>query len=214
MNPNIELYETYRKESIALCNELLETVKDDFIEAARALGCLANGKIVFDLKSDQDVFLDFIIHDFVNHESKQKTAIQAYASSSKYQKLSVIKKELLDASLKAIPSLYLVKDVDKENNVIKLFDVLNSFKEVEIIDISLSQTLKKKKNHIFMRILQLEKFGMTSGVSSIFNSSKIKVIEKKYSRMLKLFDEDNIGHKRVVSFFHLNHTYGLPVVFK
>lgn len=212
MNPNTELYKTYRKAGKDLAIEFIKIVQDDFKEAARALGILEDEQIVIDDESDQDSFFDFIIHDFVNLESNQ-TAVQAYASSDKYKELDTIQKELVDANLKAVPSLYLVKDVDKENNSIKLFDVFNSFKETEIIDIGLSKTLKKRKHYIFMRVLELEKLGMTTGMSSVFDSSKFKKLEKKYLKMSKIMQGFSISHKRTVCFFHLNHTFGLPVSF-
>ncbi len=212
-NKKIHIYWEYRKQGMLLNDTLLDSMSHEDIEKCASLFDLIDesGAFYFDNKSDQDQLMDFAIHDY--QENNGGNAIQKFADSNRYKSLLKPEKEILDAKINSIQSLFLVDYTKPAENILGLKDVFNSYQNIEIIDTSLSDHLAPKKKYIFTRIMQFNDFSCTTGVAYIFNKDKYNKIKNAYLKQLKHYSYLNSRTRKAVAFFYVNKKYGLPVIY-
>ncbi len=64
---------------------------------------------------------------------------------------------------------------------------------------------------IFTRVLTLESFNITSGVSFVFRKDKEEILRKKYKSMIKQTVAYTPQAKNFIVFLKLSHKFGLPL---
>ncbi|MDP1772575.1 MAG: hypothetical protein Q8L15_09855 [Methylobacter sp.] len=184
----------------------------DLDNVGRLLGILRKGKLMFDEEgsggTDINHFSDFAIFDYYN--AKGLNIVQRYLQQYKEQ-LSETEERLIQAYLNARSSLFSIIEVDPKKSTLKLQDLFDDTYQVEITDISMSQSTLLSDCLIFTRVLTIESFNMTSGVSFLFRKDEEEILQKKYKSLIK----QTVGYtpqaKNFIVFLKLSHKFGIPI---
>lgn len=213
-NHIIEKYKAYREIGKELNGKLFRFLSKEEMSKGAFLFNLIDetGSYCFSDEADQDRFTDFLIHDYLDKESKN--AVQKLIESEGYDLFSAIDKDIIEAKTNSIQSLFLLDYTKPDEGLLGLKDVFNSFKSIEILDIGLSNCLKPQKNYIFTRIMQFDEFSCTTGIAHIFDVKKINKIKKSYSKYTKIYSNLKFRTKKSVAFYHVNKQHGKPVGYK
>ena len=110
-------------------------------------------------------------------------------------------------------SLYQIKSIDKENHTLYLEDMLNVGENISIIGIGFSESAPCNMI-VFLRIIKLQKFNFTSGMAMSFLENHREYLlrrSKKFAKKLKMEDE---SIKKFISYFNLNRTDGIEIIFE
>jgi len=204
-----EKYISYRKRLVALHMQILtECVSDeDYLKSAGILGILSeNNEIVIESTSEKDALYDYNIYGNIRNGSN---ALSEYVN--KYPPSNKVDEELLLAMKSSDVGLYEVTNHDPENGIIMLTDVMNSSLTIKLIDIGLSENLNSNIL-LFTRLIHLDEFSMTSGLTFAFSIDHKEYLIKKSQKMKKKVKEFDASVARFVTFFQLNRSDGLPVL--
>ena len=117
---------------------------------------------------------------------------------------------ILKASRDGYTSLFEVLETKKNENIIRLYDLLRD-DDKEIIDINLSQTVDKKRL-LFLRYIDLHEFSMSSGVSFVYGSSHKETLLRRYRTEIRTRFKINKSITRFLIFHRLNQQFGQEVV--
>lgn len=209
----IKNYQQLRAEAANFSYKLFGQLKrTDLNNAGRLLGILHKGILMFDDEgtggTNMHHFADFAIFDYYNVEGSN--VVQRYWQQNKGQ-LSKVEERLIQAYLKAHSSLFSVIEIDPKKSTVKLQDLFDDNHQVEITDISMSQSPLVKDCLIFTRVLTVDSFNMTSGVSFVFPKDKGEILHKKYRTMIK----QSVGYtpqaKNFIVFLKLSHKLGVQI---
>lgn len=207
MAPNSDLvrkYNLYRKRGMELNNKLMKSLDGDLLlEAAEQLGIVdKSGTIVFESEDESDVLMDFALNDY---REDGRSVAELYREKPGGE--DEVERELLDGLAAAYTSLFRVGPVSKEHRTVELEDVLDEKGTVQIIDNGLSMA-PARHTLLFLRVIPLKDFNMSSGVSFIFP-------EETRARMLRAYDNfysrvkaDNDATRRYVAFFKAGRIFG------
>lgn len=172
------------------------------------MGVLQDNELVIETESEKDLLLDFAIYEKIDGD---KNAVELYMSSELPKE--EIEVELLEAMKNSTASLYSIESIDEANNTLCLVDLLNGEEKVTITDIGFSQTASTNII-LFTRIIKLNKFSITSGMSMIFSKNRKEFLISKSGKMYNKVIHKNLGIKRFVTFFKLNRSNGYKIDFE
>lgn len=210
---SLEYYRQWRAEGMDFNSKLFRQLnRTDLNNVGRLLGVLRKGVLMFDEKGARgtniDHFADFAIFDYYNAEGLN--VVQCYWRQHKEQ-LSKAEDRLIQAYLNARSSLFSVVEIDPQKSIIKLQDLFNDNYQVEITDISMSKSPLLNDCLIFTRVLMVEPFNMTSGVSFVFRKDKEEILRKRYKSMIKQTIAYTLQAKNFIVFLKLSHKFGVQI---
>jgi len=203
-----EKYRNYRKKQVGLHKAILEgfVSADDYLKAAALLGILnTNNKVVIESKSEEDALYDFSIYGNIRAGS---SALSEYIE--KYPPGNSEDEELLSAMKRSDVQLYEVAN-SKEDGFIILKDQFLKTESIRLIDIGMSENLNPNIL-LFTRLIHLNEFSMTSGLTFAFSKDHIEYLMQKARKMIKKIQSGNDSADRFIAFFNLNRIDGLPVL--
>ncbi len=209
---SLEYYRQLRSEGMDLNSKLFRQLnRADLNNAGRLLGVLRKGVLMLDDEegtggTNMEHFADFAIFDYYNAEGLN--VVQRYWQKHKGQ-LSEAEDRLIQAYLNARSSLFSVVEVDPQKSIIKLQDLFDDNYQVEITDISMSQSPLVNDCLIFTRVLTVEPFNITSGISFVFRKDKEEILLKKYKPMIKQTIAYTPQAKNFIVFLKLSHKLGV-----
>jgi len=204
-----EKYISYRKRLVELHMKILkEFVSDeDYLKSASIIGILdKNNKVVIESTSENDALYDFNIYGNIRNGSN---ALSEYIN--KYPPSNKADEELLIAMKTSDIGLYQIADHDQENRIIMLRDVMNNSEPIKLIDIGMSENFNPNI-FLFTRLIHLDEFSMTSGLTFAFAIDHKDYLIKKSHKMIKKVTGFDESVARFITFFMLNRSNGLPVL--
>ncbi|MCK9397986.1 MAG: hypothetical protein M0Q44_20655 [Methylobacter sp.] len=210
---SLKYYRQLRTEGMEFNSKLFgQLTRTDLDNIGRLLGILRKGILRFDEEgtggTDINHFSNFAIFDYCN--AKGLNVIQRYWQQYQGQ-LSREEDRLIQAYLNTRSSLFSVIEIDLQKSTIKLQDLFDDNYQVEITDISMSQFPLLNDCLIFTRVLTLESFNITSGVSFVFRKDKEEILRKKYKSMIKQTVAYTPQAKNFIVFLKLSHKFGVPL---
>lgn len=206
----IEIYKEYRGKQVNLHSKILKSVvsRERLLKAASTIGILKKDQVVMEKEEEGDLFFDFNVYEKIEDN---KNAVGIYIENNSVE--DKIELELLEAMKNTNTSLYKIKSIDKEKNTLYLEDMLNGGEDISIIDIGFSESASCDMI-LFLRIIKLQKFNFTSGVAMVFLENHLEYLlrrSKKFAKKLKMEDE---SIKKFISYFNLNRTDGIEIIFE
>ena len=207
----IEIYKQYREKQMVLHSKILKSAvnRERLLEAASMLGMLwKKDQIVMEREEERDLFLDFNVYERIENN---KNAVDIYSENNKVE--DEIEFELLEDMKNSKTSLYKIKSIDKERNILYLEDVLNGGENISIIDIGFSQSAICNMI-LFLRIIKLQKFNFTSGVAMACSGNHLEYLLRRGKKFAKKLEIEDESLKRFISYFNLHRTDGLETVFE
>ena len=206
----IEIYKEYREKQVNLHSKILKSVvsRERLLKAASTIGILKKDQVVMEKEEEWDLFFDFNVYERIEDN---KNAVEIYIENNAVE--DKIELELLEAMKNTNTSLYKIKSINKEKNTLCLEDMINGGEDISITDIGLSESASCDIL-LFLRIIKLQKFNFTSGVSMVFLGNHLEYLlrrSKKFAKKLKMEDE---SIKKFISYFNLNRTDGIEIIFE
>ncbi|MDZ7361277.1 MAG: hypothetical protein ONB46_11200 [candidate division KSB1 bacterium] len=158
-------YVHYRKLGKELNHRVTQMVTRYELEsAARSLGMLVRGVIVFDSEDEGGTLMDRAFYDL---RRGNKNVIARFIGANPPESFSEDEKRLLEGMSKAWFSLFQVNAVNLHESSILLEDLIKPSQPLKLFDINLSQTLSV--NLFFAtRLIPIDDWHMTGGVGYPF----------------------------------------------
>ena len=205
--PLIKKYQKYRNIGKKLNENILKQCIDErsIQKSSQLLGISEGKTLVFESEEEANFLFDFNVFE---SEVDGKTAFRRYQEQQ--PKLSKIKTEILNAFPLNYLSLFKVTEVNPTEASVSLSNLLGEPKQVQIIDLGLSQT-GQPGLLIFTRIIPFADFSMTSGMFAIFPAHSEKTLLKRYKSKMKKVKSNKESVQLFVTFFKLNRTEGLEI---
>lgn len=209
-NPTLKEYKDYRLAGINLMTKLTDFIfnlrKDERVmQAGKLLNIVDKDTLLLlHSESERDFLLDFLIFDY-NFDSL-KSNIETYISLNSAQ--NDIEQELFKAILKSYTSLFRIISINKSDCKLYLYDILNAVSEIPLIDINMSKS-SQPGMIFFTRLIPLENFNMTSGMSFGFTSDMELYLMNKYKRLRRKFKSESEAVQRFACFFQLYRSDGI-----
>ncbi len=203
----IEKYKKYKRIGIELNHKIMRSSclnRNTLLKSGKLLGIVRHGTFVFDSEDETSVLMEFAL----NERGSGKTVVEIYRE--KVGGENDIEKEILDGLISSYTSLFKVVYVSERRNRVVLHDLLNKRENTEIIDISFSKT-GIPGMLVFIRLISLQDFNKTSGVSFAFQGNREEEIIRKYQEISKRIKSRNESLKRFVAFYKLSKTHGIEV---
>jgi hypothetical protein len=203
-------YQSYR----SVGKELMTTVmqqslsKDALDRAAKALGIVEQGVLMFESEEEMAVLFDFALHDV---RTGGKTAVEQYRDTTGVT--SPIEAELLAAHASAATSLFRVIATNPAHNTLVLRDLLRRGQDVQLTDVNLSHTAIPGLL-LFLRVVTVKEFATTSGVMFAFPGSLERRLLADYHRLVKKGAAAADARGRFVHFFKAYQAHGLGTRFE
>lgn len=201
----VKKYREYRK----VTKDLVQTVLEKFVDnqslrfAGRLMGILQQKTFMLESEEDMDFVMDFCLFEYqINGKNLWQRYQEEVAAPSE------IEAEIIQASLLAYSSLFTILETDPEHGSVTLLDLFNDGKEIQIIDINLSETAEDGFI-IFVRIIPFADFNMTSGIFCVFPENAERSLLKKIKIMMKKVKSEMESVQRFVAIFKLNKKIGL-----
>lgn len=204
-----EKYISYRKRLVEIHMQILnEFVNgEDYLKAASILGILdKNNKVVIESTSENDAIYDFNIYGNIRNGSNP-----LFEYINKYPPSNKADEELLIAMKTSDVGLYEIADHDQENGIMMLRDIMNNSEPIKLIDIGMSENLNSNI-FLFTRLIHLDEFSMTSGLTFAFEIDHKDYLMKKYHKMMKKVTGFDESVAKFITFFMLDRSNGLPVL--
>lgn len=204
-----EKYISYRKRLVELHMKILNEIVsgEDYLKSAGILGILnKNNKVVIESHSENHALYDFNIYGNIRSGSN---ALSEYIN--KYSPGNKEDEDLLLAMKISDVGLYEIADHDQENGIIRLKDLINNSVGIKLIDIGMGENLNPNII-LFTRLIHLDEFSMTSGLTFAFSIDHKDYLMKKSHKMMKKVDGYDESVARFITFFMLNRLNGLPVL--
>lgn len=82
---------------------------------------------------------------------------------------------------------------------------------IKLIDIGMSENLNPNIL-LFTRLIHLNEFSMTSGLTLAFSKNHIDYLTQKSRKMIKKIQSGDDSVDKFIAFFNLNRLNGLPVL--
>jgi len=208
----IKEYKNVRNKAKDLSSKILDiknSERNELIYAAKLLGFWNGNSMIFDSEDESDIMLDFLIYE--RNKQGVKCIDKFYDSDIK---LDDLEEDILEGMVNYHSSLFEIQDINKDNAILTLIDLFDkNHKEFKLIDVGLSQT-STIGLLIYSRLLPIQDFSITSGMSFGFAPSVIDRIlsdisnaQFKKRRMLNSTDLFVLCHQK-------NKQYGLNIVKK
>jgi len=205
-----ETYRDHRRVAVELTNKILKTsVKPSALgRSAKLLGIGKGRYLIFDSESEMDALMDFVINEYrVNNQN----AVELYLAQQGAE--NEIEEEILNAFVSSYTSLFKIVSVSRREHLVVLSDLLNKRDNVQLMDINLSGTAVPGLL-IFLRVLQLKQFAMTSGMSFAFPGELEEYLLARYKRLKGTVRSRHGSARRFVCFHRLSRSDGLKVGYR
>jgi hypothetical protein len=177
--------------------------KEEITRAAKTLGWLERGVIIFPDTNGIDIMTDFCLFEL---RTNDQNLVQRYLSSSE---LLEGERSLLSAMTGAFNSCFQVISTNGERGQVYVRDLLNQNNSVTFTDYGLSKSLMSG-TLIYTRLISLPNFFMTSGVVFPFSSEHKKIILKGYD-FENFKKRGRMSSKDLFLFFlKKSEKYGMP----
>ncbi len=140
----------------------LETIK----EIRKIINKIGFG-LNLDNQDDLRIFLDLIIYDNL---SSIKSVVDIYLENKKYKNAE--KNKMLEAMKNSVVSLFLIKDVDKDNGYVTYEDVFTK-KQYQVVDVALISSYiayDEIKLYIYNRLITYDDMTIATGLNCAFTS--------------------------------------------
>ena len=200
-------YKMYRRMSIALLRKIMNAcLTRDVVMASARLLSIARGEntLLFETEDETAILMDFALNDYtVNNRNTVEIYKDKIGGGNK------IEKELLDAFIASNTSLFKITAISEEENTLFLRDLVNE-RDASLLDIGLSTT-SDPGFLLFVRLVQLKHFNMTSGVSFAYPGHLVEYLLETYRLLSRNVASDSESVKRFVSFYKLSKTKGIEV---
>jgi hypothetical protein len=206
----VKTYKNYRKVGMVLHDKIMESCLDQQTTqaAAKSLNILQGNTLTLESEAEGAAFMDFMIHEY---RVAGKTAVDTYVDRT--ENLSEAERELLTAWSNAYTSLFKVTSTEKSESTLALTDTLNHQPEIRLMDISMSQTASPGML-IFLRLVGLKEFNMTSGNTFAFPEHSENFLRKRYKTLAKKVNASDESMQRFIAFFKLNRAEGEGIVYR
>lgn len=204
-------YKKYRTTGTQLSQKVLQSpcmTKTSRESAGRLLGVLQGKTFVFEQEEEEIALTDFLFFDC---RPDQKNLVERYAAEVGGK--GADEEAVLRAWQSAYSSLFKVTEVSSAEHLIILSDVLHPGTNVQLMDLSFSQTAVPGLL-FFTRIVPFEEFNTTSGCTFVFPEAREKHIMTKYKSLVKKVKTSDERIQRFICFFKLNRTYGTEVAYR
>jgi hypothetical protein len=212
--PNSGLVKTYkkrRKTGTNLINKIMESPcfsQQLLTGAARLLGVLQGKTLTMENEEESSALMDFLFHDY---QVQGKTVVEIYREQ--VGAANPLEEEIMDAWRASCTSLFKVTDVVKSEDTLILSDFFGEQKDIELVDISLSQT-SVPGLLLFLRKVPIDSAYMTSGSTFVFAEDKEKHLLRRYKPLMQKVKSQDEAIQRFVAFFKLNRTDGIEVRYR
>lgn len=206
----LEKYKEYRRIQTNLHGEILNKCvnRDDIYRTAEHLGILENNEIVLQLEYEKDVIFDYTVYEKIKNG---KNSVSQYIELG--EDTTAQENELLSVMEKTYTSLYEVVECEKEKGLVVLKDILSQTNEsYRVRDVGLS--VRNKDILIFTRLIHLDEFSMTSGLSYLFRENHKQYLLKRSKKLMKKINSGAPSIDRFLAFFQLNRSDGLTTAFQ
>jgi len=196
----IETYKIYKEKQQKLHAKILKNISktDKLRKGYDILGVLKGNEVILSTQEEAAVAFDFNIYEKIEDN---KNAVDLYIENSNAE--DEVESELLKHMTDANTSLYKVQSVNKEEHTLILEDLFNIKEQVTIIDTELAETCTID-SMIFLRIIKLDKFNISSGMSMVFNANHKDYLLRKIKKNSKKIAIEDEVIKKFISFFQLN----------
>ncbi|MDI6738143.1 MAG: hypothetical protein QME12_06550 [Nanoarchaeota archaeon] len=204
---SVKEYKEYRKAGIKLNHEIINSCIDKEImeKSAKMLGITGkNNILVFENEDEMNVMMDFALYEYML-EGENIVKIYRGIVGGKNE----IEKDILNAMVSSYTSLFRVISTSGEDSLVKLDDLLNKGRVVELTDLNLSKSLISDVL-IFTRIVPFGSFNMTAGIAFLFNMEAEEALSR-YNQARITADD---SAEKYVFFFKLNRECGIETEFR
>ena len=173
--------------------------------SAKMLGITVQGdEFMFDSEEETSHLMDFVLFDY---KVNGKNAVQVYRETHKEQ--SIADNEIIDSMLSSYTSLFEVVAISGYTLQLKdLFRIMD--KPIKLIDVSFSGSAIPGML-LFIRLVPLNDYYMTSGVSFVFRNELKEYLVRRYSKISKKIKAADDDISRYFSFFKLSKECGEEV---
>ena len=206
----VEKYKAYREVDRKLHSKLMNKglLSEVMMKAGKLLRIVREKTFIFESTSEMNAVTDLALHEY---RERGKTGIERYREEVGGQ--DEVEKEILDAYIASCASLFRVIAISGSDRTLLLRDLLGKRGEVKLTDIHLSETAVVGIL-LFLRVVPLADFNMTSGVMFAFPGGRDDYLLKKYRKLGAKAPSDVDAMKRFIAFFWLNRTEGVEVGYK
>lgn len=174
-------------------------------QSAKVLGFLeGKNRLVFDSEEEVSVMQDFALNEY---RINSKTAIEIY--QEEVGAANEIEAEILAALILAQTSLFKVTAKFEEKGLLMLDDLLNAESNIELMDISFSETAVPGML-LFIRLVRGPAFNRSSGISFVFYDEPATIV-RKYKNIYARIKPQRDSRRRFIAFFKLNKLEGKAV---
>lgn len=157
-------YRTLRNMGKDLTTKIFSTLnKDEFTASAKALGWVERGAIVFPSMTGVDILTDYCLYEF---RVQDKNTLERFHAS--HLIIDEDEKVLLNAMINSQNSFFEVVGSDEKMGEVQVIDLLQDNNPKVLTDFGMSRSLLKG-SLIYIRVITLPDFSMTSGVSFPFS---------------------------------------------
>ena len=208
--PSVKVYQRYRTDGMTLNHKIMDaTLSEAAIQhGSRALGLEGRGReLILDSEDDLSVLMDYALYEY---RVKGKNAVERYQEEIGGE--TQIERELLAAMVALSTSLFEVESVSTSTCIMRLSDLANEGRTINLMDINFSQRVTPDWL-LFIRPVTLENFSMTSGIALIFPRHLKEELLKRWhrSQSRRRRSAQSVSARRYATFFRLSKIKGIEV---
>jgi hypothetical protein len=199
-NKILKKYKSYRKVGKILNIKIIDRYvgREIILLSGKYLFLVKKDALMFDNESETITLMDFAINEC---HINGKNAVKLY--KEKVMVDNDIETEILAGLINSYTSLFKITNVNISEKKLILADILNNNDDkIEIIDIGFSQTAAPGLL-VFMRMVKIVDFNITSCISFPFNEESEEILLKEYKQISKRIKSSDESIKRYVAFFKL-----------
>jgi hypothetical protein len=208
---DLKTYRKYRKVGMQLHQKMMKACLDEQVirGSGKLLGIFQGDTLVVESEEETNAFMDFSFHEYL---VGGKTVTQIYQETIGGENQD--EKEILVNWLKSYTSLFKVVDVLKDEKQLVLVDLFSSEEvEIRLFDVSFSQSVLPGLL-LFTRLVPFQDVHITSGIAFAFQEATEKILFKKYKAMSQKVKSEVESIQRFVTFFKLNRSHGMDVIYQ
>jgi hypothetical protein len=208
---DIDRYKTYREVGTQLNSDILEAYSDRelIVDTATELGIEFDGlNLAYEFESQMPVHFEFALYEYRRNRT---TAAERYLEEERWG--SETEREILEATVDAVPSLFEVESLSESGPRLTVTDLLNDREERELLDINLSQTADPG-TVLFFRPVRYEELTTTSGVSFPFPAEEKTHLLAKHDRRVAPDESKSVSRQRFVAFHDLYRDHGIYIQYR
>lgn len=208
---DIDQYKTYREVGTQLNSDILEVYSDRelIVETARDLGIEFDGlNLAYEFESQMPAHFEFALYEYRRNGT---TAAERYLKEERCG--SETEREILEATVDAVPSLFEVESVSESGPHLTVTDLLNDRDERTLLDINLGRTAEPE-TVLFFRPVRYDEFTTTSGVSFPFPAEEKSHLLDEHDRRVAPDESKSVSRQRFVAFHNLYRNHGIYIQYR